>query len=118
MYENYIADDCKFNPSIWAHEPDGTQCTTNGPERFHRTFNENFNSSHPNIFKVIEVLNLFQIETDSKILSIQKGKENYVRREAQEKLNHQYRLWMDYRNNKTSIKNYIVDMGNNFKYRK
>ncbi|XP_060870098.1 uncharacterized protein LOC132944652 [Metopolophium dirhodum] len=52
VLKNYIDEDCLFPPEMWAEAPSSMPKTTNGPESFHRHFNEQFYSAHPSIWKV------------------------------------------------------------------
>ena len=44
---NYIDEDCLFPPEMRAEAHSSMPKTTNGPESFHRNFNEPFYSAHP-----------------------------------------------------------------------
>ena len=118
VFDTYIAEGCTFNSDLWAHAPDGTQCTTNGAERFHRNYNDNFISPHPNIYKVIDTLVSLQAETDAKLRAIQKNKHNYVRRETRRKLEYYNEIWLRYDRGDMPIDTYIKQMGSYFKYNK
>ncbi|KAF6200793.1 hypothetical protein GE061_005239 [Apolygus lucorum] len=53
----YIEDDCCFPPQVWASAPpDNSLRTTNGAESFHRDFNQQFYSPHPNIQEDSDVI--------------------------------------------------------------
>ncbi|KAF0772703.1 Uncharacterized protein FWK35_00016701 [Aphis craccivora] len=56
-----------FSPKIWAKQYSDRIHTTNPCESFHSDFNSNFYHQHPHIFKIIEILKLFQINTYIKI---------------------------------------------------
>ena len=111
---------------MWTHTPDGTQCTTNGAERFHRNYpNDNLISPHPNIYKVIDTLISLQVETDAKLRAIKKkkkkkkkSKHNYVRRETCRKLEYYNEIWLRNDRGDISIDTYIEKMGRYFKYNK
>lgn len=71
LVENYICEEsAKFPPSMWASCTSSTERTTNACESFHARFNKNFYVPHPDIFKFLEVLKNFQIDTDIKINSV------------------------------------------------
>ncbi|KAL5235868.1 hypothetical protein ACI65C_003279 [Semiaphis heraclei] len=44
VLNNYIAEDAKFLPSLWAKEPTDEPCTTNGTESFHTVITKTLNS--------------------------------------------------------------------------
>ncbi|KAE9523762.1 hypothetical protein AGLY_015822 [Aphis glycines] len=67
VLKNYIEENCLFPPEIWAEAPSTIPKTTNGPESFHRHYNEQFYSAHPSLWKVIEVLKEIQVETNIKM---------------------------------------------------
>jgi len=66
IFENYMMSDSRFPPEIWAECSSSLALTTNGCESFHSRFNNEFNSAHPNIFKVIDILTEIQSETQIK----------------------------------------------------
>jgi hypothetical protein len=70
LCENYIAENSRFPPSMWAEKSSNTERTTNACESFHSRFNSNFYSCHPPIFSFIEVLKNFQTDTYIKIQSL------------------------------------------------
>lgn len=71
LVENYINEDnATFPPSMWASCTSSTERTTNACESFHARFNNNFYCPHPDIFKFIDVLKNFQIDTYVKIDSV------------------------------------------------
>ncbi|KAF0711666.1 Uncharacterized protein FWK35_00033498 [Aphis craccivora] len=47
-------------PKIWAKQSSDRIHRTNPCESFHSNFNSNFYHQHPHIFKIIEILKLFQ----------------------------------------------------------
>ncbi|KAE9533520.1 hypothetical protein AGLY_009158 [Aphis glycines] len=56
----YITNNSIFPPKIWAKQSSDRIHTTNACESFHSNFNSNFYHQHPHIFKIIEILKLFQ----------------------------------------------------------
>lgn len=52
VLKNYIEENCLFPPEIWAEAPSTIPKTTNGPESFHKHYNEQFYSAHPSLWKV------------------------------------------------------------------
>lgn len=50
ILENYVAEDCKFPPHIWAEFSSSLTRTTNCCESFHSKFKKNFNASQPKVF--------------------------------------------------------------------
>ncbi|KAF0768605.1 MULE domain-containing protein [Aphis craccivora] len=63
IFENYMTLDSRFLPKMWAECSSALSLTTNGCEAFHSKFNKEFNTTHPNIFKVIDILINIQSET-------------------------------------------------------
>ncbi|KAL4104549.1 hypothetical protein QTP88_019844 [Uroleucon formosanum] len=51
---------------MWAECSSALSLTTNGCEVFYSKFNKEFNTTHPNIFKVIDILINIQSETQIK----------------------------------------------------
>ncbi|KAE9523573.1 hypothetical protein AGLY_016125 [Aphis glycines] len=66
IFENYITPDSRFPPKMWADRSSAFSLTTNGCEAFLSKFNKEFNITHPNIFKVIDILINIQSETQMK----------------------------------------------------
>jgi len=77
VLNNYIIEDAKFPPSLWAKEPTDEPRTTNGAESFHSNYyNSQFYHPHPNIYQVIYILKEIQTETLLKINSINTNKKS------------------------------------------
>jgi len=57
-------------------------------EAFHRQFNKQFFTSNRHIYQVIEVIFKIHSETELKIASINKNKNNYRRKESIESVEH------------------------------
>ncbi|KAF6215099.1 hypothetical protein GE061_009849 [Apolygus lucorum] len=93
----YIEDDCCFPPQVWASAPpDNSLRTTNGAESFHRDFNQQFYSPHPNIHLVIGVLKEIQAEVNMKIMSVKKGSTNVLRAATRKQLQLLEELWLKF----------------------
>lgn len=63
LVENYIAEDSKFPPHLWAEHSSSLNRTTNGCESFHSKFNSSFYTPHPNFLQFLEVLKDFQMHS-------------------------------------------------------
>ena len=63
VVDNYIDSNAIFQPESWAEVPGDARRTNNGCESFHAHYNKSFYESHPNIFKVIEVLTALQCKS-------------------------------------------------------
>lgn len=70
LVDNYIAEEAKFPPKIWAENSANISRTTNACESFHNHFNNSFYSAHPNLFVLIEKLKEIQIDVYIKIQSL------------------------------------------------
>lgn len=66
IFENNIMSVSRFSPEIWAECSSSLSLTTNGCKAFHNIFNKEFNTTHPNIFKVFGILTNIQPETQIK----------------------------------------------------
>jgi len=51
IVDTFIDENSLFPPHVWAGEPSMDPKITNGPEAFHRDFNSQFYTCHPNYFK-------------------------------------------------------------------
>lgn len=67
LVDNYISENAKFTPNIWASSSASSCRTTNACESFHSRFNKSFYSPHPNIFQFVDSLLNFQSEVYVKI---------------------------------------------------
>lgn len=74
LVTNYISEDAKFPPTVWASQSASTELTTNACESFHSHFNAQFYASHPSIFSFIDTLKQCQTTTYLKIQSLAKPK--------------------------------------------
>jgi len=73
LLANYIDQNSRYPPVLWASEPSFCPRTTNGVESFHAHFNQMFYRAHPNIHQVVSSILEVQMETDLKINSISCG---------------------------------------------
>jgi len=110
VLNNYIIEDAKFPPSLWAKEPTDEPRTTNGAESFHSHYNSQFYHPHPNIYQVINILKEIQTETLLKINSINKQKINILRKNTKEKQYYTLKSWDEYQTGKLTIIDYIRQM--------
>lgn len=69
LVDNYISEQAKFPPILWASCNSSTENTTNACESFHSKFNKCFYSAHPSLFNFINVLIQFQTDTYIKMNS-------------------------------------------------
>jgi len=76
ILETSIDENSSFPPNLWAESPSYDPRTTNKPEAFHRDFNSQFYTSHPNGFSIINTLMEIEEETYLKICSIKKNIKN------------------------------------------
>ena len=56
LVEDYVTDNSRFPPEMWAEVPLNNKRTNNSIESFHAHFNAQFYSAHPTIFIFMEVL--------------------------------------------------------------
>lgn len=70
LVDNYIDENSKFPPHIWAEHSSSVEHTTNACESFHNQYNSSFYSAHPNLHQFIKVLLDFQLETYRKVRSV------------------------------------------------
>ena len=69
VLEYYVDDIAKFPPVVWAETPSETRRTNNGPEAFHRHYNDQFYSSHPSMFVFLDQIVKLQTTTYIKLTS-------------------------------------------------
>lgn len=90
LVDNYIGETALFPPHIWACLSSSMARTTNNCESFHSKFNQNFYSSHPNLYDFLEILKNFQAEVYVKVYTankfVKKLRPEIIRR--QKYLNH------------------------------
>jgi hypothetical protein len=70
LTENYIQEDARFPPEIWASASVTSERTTNCCESFHSQFNKSFYCPHPNILQFIYILSQNQTNVYVKLNSI------------------------------------------------
>ena len=49
LTDNYVSQESRFPPSLWAESPSNARRTINGPESLHSHYNAQFYSSHASI---------------------------------------------------------------------
>ena len=64
--KNYIDENSKFPPSVWASHTATLKRTTNNCESFHSHFNEQFYKAHPSFFTFVKIFKE-TIQTDTYI---------------------------------------------------
>lgn len=62
LVDNYVSEEARFSPEIWACKTHIMTRSTNACESFHSHFKSNFYSTHPSIFIFIETLKNVQID--------------------------------------------------------
>jgi hypothetical protein len=53
ILETFVDENSSFPPYTWVESPSSDPWIKNGPEAFHRDFNSQFYTSHPNCFNII-----------------------------------------------------------------
>ncbi|KAL4127438.1 hypothetical protein QTP88_011609 [Uroleucon formosanum] len=66
---NFIENDSRYPPHLWAEPPSNEPRTTNGPESYHRHLKDQFYNPHPSIYNFIEVIKEHQAEVYLKLQS-------------------------------------------------
>lgn len=74
LVENYISEEARFPPNIWAEASASIHRTTNACESFHSHLNSSFYNAHPSLFVFVEVLLRIQEETYIKCRSVDNTK--------------------------------------------
>ncbi|KAK3918032.1 Chalcone synthase RJ5 [Frankliniella fusca] len=85
--------------------------TTNGAEAFHADFNAQFNSSHPNIFASISILQQVQAKTYLKLNSVKHMESNYIRPKRIELKEKRMMAWQEVLNGERTVSPYLLYMG-------
>ena len=112
LTENYVTNDSRFPPKLWAEKPSANKCTTNGPESFHCHYSEQFYSTHPAIFVFLKTILEQQSVNYIKIHYIE---EPVVQsRIEKEKLEYLYEKWGKYQSRELTRAKYIQTLG--YKY--
>jgi len=75
VFANYIEDDCKFPPSIWAEYSASITRTTNACESFNSKLNKCFCAPHSNIFTLLEALLEVQVSVYGKMFDVHRAKQ-------------------------------------------
>ena len=70
LVENYITQESRFPPQMWAGAPSDAIRTNNASESFHAHFNERFHSTHPNVFAFVDALLKIHTTTYLKVRSM------------------------------------------------
>jgi hypothetical protein len=70
LTENYIQEDARFPPEIWASASVTSERTTNCCESFYSQFNKSFYCADPNILQFIYILSQNQTNVYVKLNSI------------------------------------------------
>ena len=71
---NYVEDDAKFPPHLWAAHTSSLERTTNVCESFHSRFNNSFYHHHPDLFLFVHTLIEHQTDTYITIQTLDKPK--------------------------------------------
>lgn len=70
LVDNFISEDARFPPELWAQLSESIERSTNACEAFHSKFNSSFYNTHPSIFTFTDVLLTFQTDTYIKLQSL------------------------------------------------
>jgi len=70
LVDNYIGNDATFPTTLWAALNNDVWITNNGSEAFNSKFKTENQSPHPNIFEFLKCVKNIQIDTYSKINSV------------------------------------------------
>lgn len=116
ILENYVSEESKFPPTMWAAKPDPLfKRTNNGPEAFHSHYNGQFYSSHPSIYTFIDVLKQIQTTTYIKIRGIETPA--IQRRNEKEKLEFALQQYAKLETGTINRSTYLKSMGLRFSAR-
>ncbi|CAI6364293.1 unnamed protein product [Macrosiphum euphorbiae] len=107
LVDNYISNESIFPPKMWARQCSDRVHTTNACESFHSDFNSNFYHQHPNIFKIIEILKLFQVNTYIKIRTTINNPKPKISKKYAEKEDFINEKISDYRTSKINKYDYV-----------
>ncbi|CAI6349412.1 unnamed protein product [Macrosiphum euphorbiae] len=107
LVDNYISNESIFPPKMWARQCSDRVHTTNACESFHSDFNSNFYHQHPNIFKIIEILKLFQVNTYIKIRTTINNPKPKISKKYAEKEDFINEKISDYRTSKINQYDYV-----------
>ncbi|KAK3931299.1 Peramine synthetase, partial [Frankliniella fusca] len=109
--DTYTGPKARYPPSVWASVSTMEPATTNGAEAFHADFNAQFNSSHPNIFASISILQQVSAQTYLKINSIKNMESNYIRPKRIELKERRLTAWQEVLNGERTVSSYLLYMG-------
>ncbi|XP_022177387.1 uncharacterized protein LOC111038560 [Myzus persicae] len=104
IVDTFIDENSLFPPHFWAGEPSMDPRTTNGPEAFHRDFNSQFYTCHPNCFAIINILLEVQEESYLKIGSIKRNLQNKKRKEDMANITYVLKKFEEYKVDKDVAK--------------
>lgn len=97
MLLNYIKNDSKFPPSLWADLKSNDVTTTNACESFHQHFKKSLQTVHPNIYRFIDGLEEAERRATLKLRNLQLGATpNKKRKLAIDKTASKYKIIEDY----------------------
>lgn len=82
LVDNYIEEDSKFPPKIWAECTGSIFRTTNACESFHSKFSRACSSPHPNINVFIETLKNIQIDSYIQMNSVTNNENRFVKKDV------------------------------------
>ncbi|KAF0773515.1 Uncharacterized protein FWK35_00016572 [Aphis craccivora] len=105
---NFIENDSRYPPHLWADPPSNEPRTTNGPESYHRHLKNQFYNPHPSIYNFIEVIKEHQAEVYLKIQS--SGRKTTNRKS---KVIFNTKTWTLYAEKKISRLEYLKTIDNN-----
>lgn len=114
ILENYILPDSAFPPVMWASAPSNNPKTTNGVESFHRHYNSQFYSPHPNMYLVIDTVLQIQTESELKLNSIKKNIINVQRKDTIEKINFLDKCFRQLCNKSINRLEYLKQIGSKY----
>ncbi len=106
ILENYVSEEAKFPPELWASPTIESERTTNACEAFHSQFNSNFQNSQPHIFTFVEILKEIHIDVHAARKSAQEKKKIKNKYYEKKKESVQKQL-QDYADKKISRMNFI-----------
>uniref|UniRef100_A0A2S2QVK6 MULE transposase domain-containing protein n=1 Tax=Sipha flava TaxID=143950 RepID=A0A2S2QVK6_9HEMI len=108
LIDYYISNESIFPPKMWARQCSDRVHKKNACESFHLDFNSNFYHQHPNIFKIIEILKLFKVNTYIKMrTAISNQTKPKISKKYAEKVDFITEKISDYRTNKISQYDYF-----------
>ncbi|KAL4090309.1 hypothetical protein QTP88_025171 [Uroleucon formosanum] len=106
---NFIENDSRYPPHLWAEPPSNEPRTTNGPESYHRHLKDQFYNPHPSIYNFIEVIKEHQAEV---YLKLQSNGQKSTNRKS--KVISNIKTWTLYKEKKISRLEYLKTVGFKF----